>query len=112
MRGGEVMIPVNETELNLADRLGLAYCRLNCGVWDEILGPKPEGFDALPDFPVKRLFRKKRPSKHDYVSPAIEAINSIIGIANASRCWWIFQLGRTEDEWLRWYVAEGVNILN
>ena len=55
--------------LNKIDRLGLAYCRLNCWEWDNIIGPKPEGFD------------------------------------NASRCWWKFILGKTEDEWFRWFVS-------
>lgn len=101
------MISIDESKLNFTDRLGLAYCRLNRCEWDEIFGPKPDGFDALPDFPPKkRLFRKKRPSKHDYVFPAIMTIESIIGRANTSRCWWLFALGKTEAEWLHWFAVK------
>lgn len=100
------MIEVDESKLSKKDRLGLAWCRLNCYAWDEILGPKPSGFEAMPDFSTKQLFRKKRQCKHDYVLPAMRAIESIIGRANISRCWWLFQLGRTEEEWFQWYVTE------
>lgn len=95
--------------LNKIDRLGLAYCRLNCWEWDNIIGPKPEGFDNLPDFDPKkgRLFHKTQKSKEDYIGPAMKAIESIIGAANVSRCWWKFVLGKTEDEWFRWFVSLG-----
>lgn len=101
------MIPVDESKLNYIDRLGLAYCRLNCYEWDEIFGPKPDGFDTLPDVPPKRrLFQPKRLSKHDYLAPAIVAIECVIGKANISRCWWLFQLGRTEADWLHWFAVK------
>lgn len=98
------MIQVDEAKLNYVDRLGLAYCRLNCFEWDEILGDKPAEFDNLPDFPRKRLFQRKMTSKQDYVYPAIIAIEAAIGVANTSRCWWLFQLGKTEREWMKWYI--------
>ena len=44
--------------------------------------------------------------KSDYLTPAIEGIKSIIGEANISRCWWKFELGKTEEEWRQWYVTE------
>ena len=86
---------IDETQLNCIDRLGLAYCRLNGFEWDDILGPAPNEFDKLP-----------KAQKDDYIKPAIEAIRSIIGEANCSRCWWMFKLGKSKEEWFRWYVTE------
>lgn len=97
-----------EKELNYVDRMGLAYCRLNNWEWDEIIGPKPDGFDELPWYDNRKFkkFRKKIRTKSDYLTPAIEGIKSIIGEANISRCWWKFELGKTEEEWRQWYVTE------
>lgn len=93
--------------MEIIDRLGIAYCRLICYEWDDIVGPKPEGFDELPDRTQEScFFRRKKPCKADYVVPAYMAIKEIIGEANASRCWWVYKLGRTEEEWFRWYVRE------
>ena len=101
------MLRIDESKLNRIDRLGLAYCRLNCYQWDDLVGPKPEGFDDLPRSASRHMpWQKKKPSKSDYIRPAIEGIKSIIGEANASRCWWLFVLGKTEEEWFRWYVTE------
>lgn len=101
------MIRVDESKLNRTDRLGLAWCRLNCGVWDEILGPMPDGFEDLPLVTLeRRIFQKKQPCKFDFIAPAKRAIVSIVGEANVSRCWWLFVLGKTEDEWLQWYVGQ------
>ena len=101
---------IDVSTLSKTDRLGLACCRLNSLLWDEILGPKPEGFDELPRFSkdVERLFHRRQHmrSKYDYTRPAYHAIESIIGEANTSRCYWKFTLGRSEDEWFRWYTVE------
>lgn len=106
------VVAIDEANLSMVDRLGLAYCRLISGEWDNILGPKPSDFDSLPRFSdnKRRLFfkPKKSPrSKHSLTWPAAQAIESIIGKANTSRCWWKFELLRTEAEWLRWYLTEG-----
>lgn len=97
--------PVDESKLNTIDRLGLAYCRLCGWQWDELLGQKPPGFDALPNFDRRkhRVFRKPMQTKYEIITPKIRAIKTLIGQANTSRCWWIFKLGRTEEEWRAWY---------
>lgn len=97
-----------EKELNFVDRLGLAFCRLNSWEWDDIVGPKPKGFDGLPKCDNRRfkIFQKEIKTKSDYLGPAIRRIESIIGKVNTSRCWWKFELKKTEEEWNRWYVAE------
>lgn len=114
---------VDESKLNKLDRLGLAWCRFNRWEWDELAGPKPDGFDDLPEFDPYEAERAKHPytmkllskvhpkryakrlSKSDFTRPALKGIEHEIGEANASRCWWIFELGRTEDEWRRWYCS-------
>lgn len=98
-------IRVDESKLSRMDRLGLAYCRLLNYEWDDIAGPKPTGFDDLPNFHVKRRHaRKLGKSKSDYIEGPIMAIEHILGEANCSRYWWRFVLGKTEDEWLHWWL--------
>ncbi len=97
------MNSADELKLSKTDRLGLAYCRLNSWKWDDIVGPKPAGFDDMPNtVPGKP---DDPGAKYYYVSPAIRGIESIIGEANASRCHFLFNLGKTEEEWLRWYCS-------
>ena len=79
---------IDESRLSIVDRLGLAYCRLNSYEWDDILGEKPKNIR-------QELCMKK-----------MMAIQEIIGSANTNRCWWKFELGRTEDEWRAWYYKK------
>ena len=69
------------------NRLGLAWVRLNRGEWDELFGEKPEDYDL------------------QYFKVINDAIANLIGEANMSRCWWIYELGRTEEDWFRWYTV-------
>lgn len=98
-----------EKELNYVDRLGLAYCQLNSWEWDDAVGSKPEGFDELPRYDNRKFkrIRKKIKTKDDYLTPAIKRIELIIGRANMSRCWWKFELEKTEEEWKEWYITMG-----
>lgn len=73
---------IDESKLSIAERLGLAYCRLNSGEWDELLGA---------------------PSTDEIAIRKMEAIKEIIGDANTSKAWWTFNLKRTEEEWRAWY---------
>lgn len=102
------MIEIDETKLNNTDRWGLAYCRFNSFEWDEYFGPKPDYFDELPEYDLDESttpYRRFR-TKYDYVQPMIEKIEQRIGRINTSRCWWIFELGKTEEEWARWYYSD------
>ena len=72
------------------ERLGLAYIKLNRGIWDEeILGEKPKGFDNPPQSArtgLKGLLPKKRiPQRYEYTVPAMQAIKDIIGPAECSK---------------------------
>lgn len=112
---------IDETKLNETDRLGLACCRLNCWQWDEIVGPKPDDFDELPNYlplryKVKRFLHrvskgKLYRTKHDYLMPVLDRLESEIGRDNASRCHWLFVLGKTDEEWRKWYYTEGGLVL-
>lgn len=43
--------------------------------WNDLLGPKPEGFDELPYYGGK----KRRRSKSDYTKPIWAVVNTLIG---------------------------------
>ena len=98
---------VDASKLNRTDRLALAVCRLDHGEWDYILGAKPEGYDNLPDYErINRFTGKRKPCQFEHRMRARMAVCSIIGESAVSRFFWIYGLGKTEDEWLRWYVSE------
>ena len=44
-----------EKELTQTERLGLAYCRLNCWEWDDFIGEKPKDFDKW-DKDIEEMF--------------------------------------------------------
>lgn len=74
---------------NEEERIFQAYQRLLRGEWPEdILG-------EMPDFPNKDLVRWN----------AEDAIESILGEAAISRCYHEKVLGKSRDEWLRWYTV-------
>lgn len=78
---------IDEDALNMHERLCLAWCRLNIGVWDDVLGDEPEDFQQLSD----RI---------------MESIEQIEGSAFVNRCWNMMALGKTDYEWLRWYAVD------
>lgn len=82
-------------KFDAVERLGLAYCRLNCREWDTLFGEKPEGFDDFPEG-----------YKHRIVMRKIALIETLIGEMNTSRCWWKFRLHRTEEAWKAWYFSD------
>ena len=100
---------VDETQLTHEERLGLAYCRLNGWEWDELFGPKPEGWDKMPEYEYPYTLGTKRkvyPTKFDYAKPMLFAIEKILGDAKCSYYHWRFNLGKSYEEWLQWYVVD------
>lgn len=85
------MKDIDESKLSPAERMGLAYCRLNCWDWDELIGEKPDGFEQMTN-----------EEKHGYIEPQLDRIEQILGSPYTSRCWWVYELGKTEEEWLEW----------
>lgn len=77
-------------KLTFAERLGLAWCKLNMGEWDkDILGAFPDGW----------------PDRDCVLRNAQEGIEKIIGEAKVSECWHVFVLGKTKEEWIKWYTV-------
>lgn len=85
------MTDIDEGKLSPIERIGLAYCRLNCWDWDELIGEKPDGFEQMTN-----------EEKHGYIEPQLDRIEQILGSPYTSRCWWVYELGKTEEEWLEW----------
>lgn len=85
------MTDIDEGKLSPIERMGLAYCRLNCWDWDELIGEKPDGFEQMTN-----------KEKHGYIEPQLDRIEQILGSPYTSRCWWVYELGKTEEEWLEW----------
>lgn len=98
---------IDESKLSKTERLALACCRLNSWEWDEYIGPKPEGFDAMPEYDRKPNGKRETfPTKADYIDPAVTAIEKIIGEAEVSKFYWLHVLGRDEEAWMKWYITE------
>lgn len=96
---------IDESALDWHDRLGLCYARLMSWKWDDILGPKPENFDALPTGATRPIGSKERPvCKSDYISVPLITIRSILGEMEASRFWWTFRRGVSNEDWLRYAI--------
>lgn len=72
-----------------AERLACAWCQLNKEQWPEdVLGEMPDGADPAT-------------IRHN----AMTAIEETIGTSALSHYWHTHELGRTSEEWLRWYTA-------
>lgn len=82
---------IDESKLSPVERLGLAYCRLNCWIWDELAGDKPDGFEQMTN-----------DEKHVYIHPKMNRIEQILGRPYVDRCWWVYEMKKTEEEWLEW----------
>ena len=102
---------IDESKLNWKERLCLAYCRLCHGDWDTIFGEKPAGFDELPDYTPERRFRKHQPCKWDYLKAPLQVLKREIGEAELSRFVLITVEGKTEEEWLDWFIKRELSIL-
>lgn len=93
----------------LTRRLAEAYERFNRFEWDDLAGPKPDGFDDLPNYRKEHRLPKQRKTvfKEDYVKPAMEGIRRIIGDAAISEYRFTEVMGLSYEEWLQWYLSPG-----
>ena len=91
---------LNKTETDFstlsAYRLGQAFVRMNGFQWDDICGPKPEGFDEMTN-------REKHhfPAFRD----AFEKVEMYLTPAQRSMFWWTIELGKTYEQWHEWYYS-------
>ena len=83
------------------DRLGLAWTRLNTYKWDCLFGQEPKGFSNLPNFS-----KNGEKDKCTIIRPLMKEIEDEFAHRATSKAWWIHELGRTEDEWRRWYFGK------
>lgn len=88
--------------LTKEERLGLAYCRFNSGLWDDIFSSCPEGFYELPLTSDKPGVLTRR----TYTAAPREQIRKMLSEAQRSMYWWKFAVGKTEEEWRRWYYID------
>ena len=82
------------------DRLGLAWARLNTWKWDHLFGEEPKGFYDL-----------NQADKHKIISPLMRKIEAEFAHRATSKAWWIHELGKTEEEWQRWYFDNNKEVL-
>ena len=74
--------------------LGKWYCKINTYRWPEGLGL---GCKRIEDgtIGIKAV--------HETLCPLLHEITRKLGRRGVSRAWWIYQLKRTEEEWLKWW---------
>lgn len=75
------LMDIDGSQMGDEERLALAYWRFSSWQWDEIAGPKPEGFDRMRPYPtnfIQRKFFAKKFRKH-YVEVKCEIIENLLG---------------------------------
>lgn len=73
------------------ETLGRWYCDLNCY-------RLPQGFPV----DIGDVFQG---CDSAMFKTAFDVVSELLGDAECSRAWWIYQLGRTEEEWRAWWSA-------
>ncbi len=74
------LMDMDESQLDDEARWALAYWRLECYQWDDLVGPKPEGFDQMEWMPknfLQRTLFKKR-FRNYYTLPKQILIGEVI----------------------------------
>lgn len=87
-------------EMSYTDRLGLAFCRFNNWLWDDIVGECPKVFYNLPHC------SENGRSRDEYIKIPLSEITAKLGEENCSKYWWLYSMGKTENEWREWYFGE------
>lgn len=103
------MMPNDEQRLSQTERLALAWYRLSGYEWDPYIGPKPEGFDGLPDYLPPRYFSSRRPlCKSYYVRPVMTAIEETIGDLPLTKIAYDQSMqfhGHSSEDFIQWYFS-------
>lgn len=87
-------------DMSEKERLGLAFCRLNSWLWDDIVGECPKNFYSLPHH------SEDGKSRSAYITVPLRKIVVKLGEEDSSKYWWLYGLGRTESEWREWYFVD------
>lgn len=87
-------------DMSEKERLGLALCRLNSWLWDDVVGECPKDFYSLPHYSTDGK------SRSDYITGPLREIKAKLGEEDSSKYWWLYGLGITESKWREWYFAE------
>lgn len=82
------------------------YSNLNEYRWDYRLGPKPSGFDELPNYD-RFLYQ----TKHTIITPYLKLLGSILTEKEILRHHHTKNLGRTEVEFKWWWFKRIVRIM-
>lgn len=80
---------------------------LNHWKWDDRLGEKPEGWDALPYSRPLEFWarRKEKLTKYIIIHPVIKAIEDLAGEKSIFRYHHLHNLHRTELQFEDWYSS-------
>lgn len=98
--------PFVEEDLTHEERLALAWSRLNAWEWDEYIGPKPDGFDDLPEsFPLSFLSVREPLSKSYYIHPVMAVIKETIGEYAVMKFRHDYYWPETTEEFDQWYFS-------
>lgn len=80
------------------DRIGKAYCMMNCFEWDtEIFGKPPKGWNKM-DSRTKYENRRFR--------ECFKLIDAALTEREKSMYWWTIELKRSYNDWKKWYDKE------
>lgn len=96
---------IEQRLLNLSEvELCQVYHSVNAWEWNDLLGPKPEGFDDLPLFNYKwyhEVFRRK--AKETYTHPIYCAVSKLVPVKELMRYHHTHNLRSTNEEFERWW---------
>ena len=85
------------------ERIGMAYCRMNCFQWDKMFGKPPRGWKNMTN-----ATKAHNPAFRAYM----DQLEDHLGEEKMSGYWWTLKLGRTWEEWDKWYHSRMVYSLS
>ena len=80
-----------EKPATLLERYGRAILQMEQWKWDDVIGPKPDGFD---DLPIKQ--------KVEIIKPYLQEVRTIIGPVVEDYYRHMIDFKATEEEWLEY----------
>lgn len=93
-----------DTVFSAQELIEIAHA-LNQWEWDERLGEKPSGWDALPPYQRKRLFGRRK-DRYSIITPIMREIDQYIPSYYALRYHHQVTFGSTQEEFDKWWIRE------